>query len=88
MCECRKAEVVSVVSDSEEMVTFVTLYVEKHKINTFEINKIVNICGGGGMLENESKGRNKKILPYIWNKLSEKEYKFSVLYSSQNSFEG
>ena len=55
----------SVVSDSEEMVTFVTLYVEKHKINTFERNKIVNICGGGGRLENESKGRNKKILPYI-----------------------
>jgi len=39
--------------------------VEKHKINIFEINKTVNICGGGGSLENVSKGRNKKILPYI-----------------------
>ena len=47
----------SVVSDSEVMVTFVTLHGEKTKTNISERHKIIK---SWRRLENKSKGRNKK----------------------------
>jgi hypothetical protein len=76
--DCRTAEVVSVVSDSEVMVTFVTLYGEKTKTNISERHKIIK---SWRRLENKSKGRNKEMGAYIYYNPSEKNinYLFHVL---------